>query len=230
MFGRSKPVVLNYGRRRNDWRPPRWLVLLALGVAGGASGMWVVQKKLLPPRLSAQASADLRSAFEQADAERKSLKTQLATTTQQLEAAQATGKRQSEELAAPRAAAQKLRDDMTALIAALPPDPRGGAVEVRTARFAVQGNALAYDVVLTRDAAAAAKAMNGVMQLNVLGLNARGAETTVAIKPVDVSLEGHALVRGSAALPEGVRARQVTVQVLDAPGGKPLGMRVMTVR
>jgi hypothetical protein len=230
MFGRSKPVVLNYGRRRNDWRPPRWLVLLALGVAAGAGGVWLAQEKFLPPRLSAQASADLRSAFEQADAERKSLKTQLATTTQQLEAAQATGKRQSEELAAPRAAAQKLRDDMTALIAALPPDPRGGAVEVRTARFAVQGNALAYDVVLTRDAAAAAKAMNGVMQLNVLGLNARGAETTVAIKPVDVSLEGHALVRGSAALPEGVRARQVTVQVLDAPGGKPLGMRVMTVR
>jgi hypothetical protein len=229
MFGQSKPVVLSYGRRRSRlWRPPRWLVLLAAGLAAGAGGLWLLQEKYLPPRLSAEASSELRSAYEQADAERKNLKTQLATTTQQLEAARATTKHQTEELAAPRAAAQKLRDDMTALIAALPADPRGGAVEVRTARFVAQGNALAYDVVLTREATA--KPLAGVMQLNVLGLNTRGAETTVALKPVDVSVGAHALVRGSAPLPDGVRARQVTVQVLDAPGGKLLGMRVMTVK
>jgi hypothetical protein len=230
MFSQNKPVVLSYGRRRAGWRPPRWLVLLAAGIAAGAGGLWLVQEQYLPPRLSAEASSELRNAFQQADAERKSLKAQLAATAQQLQAAQAATQRQSEELAAPRAAAQKLRDDMAALIAALPADPRGGAVEVRAARFAAQGNALAYDVVLTRDPAAAASALNGVMQFNVLGLNARGAETTVALKPVDVSVGAHALVRGSLPLPDGVRARQVTVQVLDAPGGKLLGMRVMTVK
>jgi hypothetical protein len=52
----------------------------------------------------------------------------------------------------------------------------------------------------------------------------------VAGKPVDVSVGAHALVRGSLPLPDGVRARQVTVQVLDAPGGKTLGMRVMLVK
>jgi hypothetical protein len=230
MFGSSsKPVVLSYGsRRQRGWRPPRWLVLLLLGIAIGAGGLWLLQEEYLPPRLSAEASSELRSAYEQADAERKSLKTQLASTTQQLEAAKATTQRQSEELAAPRAAAQKLRDDMTALIAALPADPRGGAVEVRTARFVAQGNALAYDVVLTRDPAA--KPLAGVMQLSVLGLTARGSETTVALKPVDVAVGGHALVRGSLPLPDGVRPRQITVQVLDAPGGKTLGMRVMTVK
>mgnify|MGYP003494959092 CR=1 FL=1 len=31
-------------------------------------------------------------------------------------------------------------------------------------------------------------------------------------------------------LPDGVQPRRVTVQVLDAPGGKTLGMRVMLVK
>lgn len=231
MFGNSKPVVLSYGsRRKSAWRPPRWLVLLLFGIAAGAGGLWLLQEEYLPPRLSAQASSELRSAFEQADTERKSLQAQLASTAQQLQAAQATSQRQSEELAAPRAAAQKLRDDMAALIAALPADPRGGAVEVRAARFATTpAGALAYDVVLTRERDAA-KPLAGVMQMSVLGLTARGAETTVALKPVDVAVGTHALVRGSLPLPDGVRPRQVTVQVLDAPGGKTLGMRVMLVR
>jgi hypothetical protein len=229
MFGRSKPVVISYGRRRSSPRLPRWLVLLVLGIAAGAVGLWLLQEKYLPPRLSADESRELRAAYEQADAERKSLKNQL-TTTQQLETAQATTRRQNQELATPRAEAQKLRDDMAALIAALPSDPRGGAVEVRTARFAAQGNALTYDVVLTRDKADGAKPLTGVMQFSVLGLTPRGAETKVALEPVDISIGAYALLRGSVALPDGVRARQVTVSVLDGTAGKALGMRVMTVR
>jgi hypothetical protein len=230
MLGRSKPVVINYGQRRRGPRVPRWLVLLGLGVAAGAGGLWLAQEKWLPPRLSADASRELRASFEQADAERKSLGTQLAATTRELQAAQATVQRQTQELAAPRAEAQKLRDDMAALITALPVDPRGGAVEIRAGRFAAQGDALAYDLVLTRDAKVAASPLPASLQLTVLGLTPRGAETTVALKPVDISVGGHALVRGSLPLPDGVRPRQITVQVLDAPGGKSLGMRIMLVR
>jgi hypothetical protein len=230
MFGRSKPVVISYGPRRNGPRVPRWLVLLALGVAGGAGGLWLAQEKWLPPRLSAEVSRELRTNFDQADAERKSLAAQLAATTRELQAAQTTMQRQAQELAAPRAEAQKLRDDMAAIIAALPADPRGGTVEIRAGRFAAQGSALAYDLVLTRDAKVAATPLSASLQLNVLGLTPRGAETTVALKPVDISVGGHALVRGTLPLPDGVRPRQVTVQVLDAPGGKSLGMRVMLVR
>jgi hypothetical protein len=229
MFGSPKPVVISYGSRRARKRIPPWLLWLVAGIASGAGGLWWAQERWLPPRLSAQESRELRSAYEQADAERKSLANQLAATTQRLDAALATTQRQDAELAAPRAAAERARDDLTAVIAALPPDPRGGAVEVRAARFAAQGGALAHDVVLTRERDAA-KPLAGVMQLSVLGLSARGLESTVALDPVKVTLGAQAVVRGRLPMPEGFRPRQVTVQVLDAPGGKALGMRVMVVR
>jgi hypothetical protein len=37
------------------------------------------------------------------------------------------------------------------------------------------------------------------------------------------------VVRGSLALPEGFRPRQVSIQLLDREGGKLLGMRVLLV-
>lgn len=228
MFGNNKPVVLSYGNRRATRRLPRWLVLLLVGTATGAGGLWLLQERVLPPRLSAEATRALRASFDQADAERKTLRSQLDAATKSLQAAQATVERQVKELAAPRAAAQKLGDELAAVVAALPPDPRGGAVEVRAARFVTQGNMLVYDVVLTR--ADAARPLAGKMQLSVLGLTARGAESTVALGPVAVSLGAHSVVRGSLPLPDGLRPRQVTVNVLDAAGSQPLGMRVMLVR
>lgn len=230
MFGQFKPVAFEpYGRRRSRRRLPRWLVLLVGGIAVGVGGVVFVQERYLPPRLSADEGAKLRSAFEQADAERLRLQRELADSAQRLETALADKKRQDDELAAPRAAAQRLRDDMAAVIAALPPDPRGGAVEVRGGRFSAQAGALDYDVVLTRERDAA-KPLAGVMQLSVAGASARGNATTVTLKPVEVSIGSHQVVRGSLALPEGFKPRQATVQVLDRAGGKALGMRVMLVR
>jgi hypothetical protein len=228
MFGASKPVVISYSRRRKGWRPPAWLLWWLAGVAIGAGGLWYVQENHLPPRLSAQASSELRSSFDAADAERKTLRTQLDATAQRLDAALAAGKQQAAELAAPRAVADKLRADLAALIDALPPDPRGGAVQVRLANFAMQAGRLAYDVVLTLDTGAKPPP-GAVMQLSVLGLTARGAESTITLDPVKLALERQTLVRGSLPLPEGFRARQTTVQVVDA-GGKAMGMRVLLVR
>ena len=230
MYGPFKPVAFEpYGRRRSRWRLPRWLVLLLGGVAIGAGGVVFVQERYLPPRLSADASTTLRNAFEQADAERLRLQRALADTTRRLDTALAEKKRQDYELAAPRAAAQRLQGDLAAVIAVLPPDPRGGSVEVRGGRFNAQGGALAYDVVLTRERGAA-KPLAGVMQLSVAGASARGTETSVTLKPVDVSIGNHQVLRGSLPLPDGFKPRQATVQVLDRVGGKVLGMRVLLVR
>lgn len=109
MWGQNKPVVISYGRPRSRWSLPPWLVLLVLGAAAGAAGVLYVQEKHLPPRLSASASAELRSAFEQADAERRRLRADLDATTQKLQATQAEAKKLADELAAGRSGAEKLR-------------------------------------------------------------------------------------------------------------------------
>lgn len=229
MFGSSKPVVIDYRQRRSRWRLPRWLVLLTAGIALGAGGVLFVQERYLPPRLSPAESVQLRSAFERADGERGQLQAQLNDTAQRLQTALADKQRQDAELAAPRAAAQQLRDELGAVIAALPPDPRGGAVAVRAGRFSVQGSALTYDLVLTREHDAT-KPLAATAQLSVLGANARGADSTVNLKPVELTIGGQEVVRGKQALPEGFRPRQVTIQLVERAGGKPLGMRVLLVQ
>ena len=70
----------------------------------------------------------------------------------------------------------------------------------------------------------------GVLQLQVLGSSAKGAESTVALKPVPLSFTSHDVVRGSQPLPDGFRPREAKVQVLDRPAGAALGMRVMLVK
>jgi hypothetical protein len=230
MFGRSKPVVLeSWGHRRKRGRPPRWLVLLLVGTALGVGGVLVVQERYLPPRLSARDSAQLRNRFETAEAERLRLQKALADTQAQLSTALADRKTLGDELATARGQVDGLREDLAATVAALPPDPRGGTVEVRGGRFTTRGGALVYDVVLARDRAGA-KPLSGVLQLQVSGTPAKGPDTTVALKPVPLNIVGHEVVRGSQPLPAGFKPREATVQVLDRPAGRSLGMRVMLVK
>lgn len=228
MWGQNKPVVLSYGRPRSRWSLPPWLVLLILGAAAGAAGVIYVQEKHLPPRLSASASTELRGAYEQADAERRQLKADLAATTQKLQGAQADGKKLGEDLAAGRSGTEKLRQDLEFAVDALPPDPRGGVVEVRAGRLQRKGASLAYEVALTRGGAG--KPMGAVLQIAVSGLGSNGAETRVVGKPVPVSVGAYEIARGTLALPEGFRASQATISVFDRPEGRQLGMRVLYVK
>ena len=231
MLGRSRPIPFNpYGRRRSGFRLPRWLVLLLIGTAAGVAGVIVVQERYLPPRLSAAASSKLSAAFEQAEAERLRLKTELDNTARRLESSLAEKKALSDDLAASRATTTQLRDDVSSVLASLPPDPRGvGAVEVRAGRLSVKAGSLAYDVALSRDRGTS-KPLAGVMQLIVVGEGARGTDVSVPLKPITLSIGSHQVVRGSVPLPDGVRPRQATIQVLDRPGGKLLGMRVILVK
>ena len=66
-----------YGRRRSGWRVPRWLVLLLLGMASGAAGLWWVQERHLPPRLGMQASQQLLQSQSRAEAEATRLAAEL---------------------------------------------------------------------------------------------------------------------------------------------------------
>ena len=230
MFGQSKRILFEpYGRRRSRWRLPRWLVLLLTGIAIGGAAVVIVQERYLPPRLSADESAKLRAAFEEANAERLHLHDELGAIAKQLETALTDKKALADELAASRATTERLTDDVASAVASLPPDPRGGSVEVRSARFTVKGGMLAYDVVLTRERASG-KPITGVMQLVVAGESARNVAATVTLKPVAVSIGKHEIVRGSLPLPEAFKPHQTTIQVLDRAAGKSLGMRVLPVK
>jgi hypothetical protein len=230
MLGQFKPVAYEpYGKRRSG--VPRWLVLLLCGAVIGAGGVVFVQERLLPQRLTIEASSRLKSAFDRAEAERKRLEGELAATSKRLETTLAENNASGSDLGAARANVQRLRDDVASVIAALPPDPRGGSVQVRAARFSVKGQALRYDVVLTREAGGAQppQPLPVTLQLNVTGQNARGVETTVSLNPIQLTLGSHEVPRGSAQLPEGFKPRQAAVQVLDRNSLKQLGMRVYLV-
>ena len=229
MFGRSKTVYFNrYGSRRSRVRIPPWLVLLLLGLAAGVAGVLFVQERYLPPRLSADETTKLRNAYAEADAARTQLKTDLADTTKKLQTALAEKKSLTDELGATRTNGERLRENLASVVSALPPDPRGAAVEVRAGRFALEGASLSYDLILTRDRAA--KPMTGVLQLATAGTNAKGSETTFTSKAVPLSIGSHEVAHGSVTLPEGFKPRQTTIQVLDREAGKLLGMRVFIVK
>jgi hypothetical protein len=230
MFRRSKAVTFTrYGRSRSRWQPPRWLWLLLGGTALGVAGVLVAQERYLPPRLTADASARLTSAFERADAERLRLQGELGRATKQLGAALEDKKHLTDDLAASRVAGERLQGDLASVVESLPAAPRSGTVEVRAARFAAAGGMLAYDVVLTREHASG-KPMPGQMRLVVAGESARRSETSVELKPIALSMGSHEILRGSLPLPEGFRPRQTTVQVLDRTAGTLLGMRVLVVK
>ena len=230
MFGRSQEVIFqSYGRKRTRWRLPRWLLLLMLGLLLGAAAVVTVQERYLPPRLSAGASAALRSEFEQADTERQRLRLDFADAKKRLEAMLLQKQAGAEELAASLASTARLREDLAAVVSVLPPDPRGGAVAVRAGRVTVKGAELEYQLVLTRERAAG-KPMPGTLQLQVAGDSERGAQSVVTPKPIPLLVGSHAVLRGSLPLPAGFKPRQTTIQVFDQPAGRPLGMRVLPIQ
>lgn len=229
MFGQFKPVAFDpYGRRRRRGGPPRWLVLLLIGTTIGAAGVVLVQQRYLPERLSPQASAELRDAFVNADAARGSFERRLNESSRQLGAAQADRNKLTEELARSRPTLEALRADLAAVIDSLPADPRGGAVEIRAGRLGAKAGTLTYDLVLTHERAGA-KPLAVVVRFGVAGDTARGAPSTFAAPPLPVSIDSWQVLRGSVALPDGFRARQATIQIVDG-AGKSLGMRVLLIR
>jgi hypothetical protein len=229
MTGTFKPVAFEpFGRKRSAWRVPRWLVMLVVGAGAGAGGVIVVQERLMPPRMSAAESTALRTQLTQTEQDRSRAKSDLAATTQKLEAIAAERTALADELAADRERTKSSRADQDFLIASLPPDPRPGAVEVRAARLIKQRGALAYEVLLTRSKGGNPP-LAGVMQFVVSGL-VGGVERHITLEPIKINVGAHQSLRGSLPLPETFNPKQTTISVFDRVGGKQLGARVMYVQ
>lgn len=228
MLGTFKPVAFEDRRRRRGLRVPRWLVLLGTGLVLGAAAVVYVQERHLPPRLPYEAAARLTERANQLEVERQRLSAELAQAQQQLQAALADRQSLTDRLEASRRSVDSLRADVASLVAALPPDPRGGAVAVRAGRFRAGEGRLAYDLLLTRDGTGT-RPLAAKMQLVVSGQAARGAETSVTLPPVPVEIATHQSLTGEAPLPDGFTPQQAAVRITDA-GGALLGSRVLYVR
>jgi len=230
MFGRSKSVAFDaYGSRRKRRLLPGWVWVLLIGVLMGVAGVLYVQENHLPERLSAQASERLQTMYTEADAQRRQLTEDLTRAREEAAQARADERRLVEQLQASHETRAQLREEIDSIVGALPPDPRGGEVEVRAARFVNRDAVLHYDIVLTNDRPAD-RPQQGVVQFMVAGVTPRGVETTIPLDPIRVRVGGYTNVRGSVALPEDFNPRQTTILVLDRPDGRRLGMRVMLVR
>jgi hypothetical protein len=228
--GAFKPVEFRpSGYARSRFHLPRWLVLLVTGIALGVGGVLLVQEKYLPPRLSIADSDTLRKRSAESESERQRMATQLDTNTRELKSALAEKERLASELGSGRQANERLRSQLTSLVSGLPPDPRGGVVEVRSAELSNRSGTLAYDVMITR-ARTSQPPLTGVLQFVVSGRNARGLDTTVPLPALPMSLDVFEHLRGQVPLPEGFVVDQASIRLLDRPDGKILGMRVMKVR
>lgn len=228
MFRRSRPLTFSTSSRRRS-RGPLWLWLLLGGVVAGAVAVLVAQERWLPPRLTPEASARLAAARDAAESERQRLEGELERATRQRAEAEQARATMAAELAAAQERSTQVQQDLAAVVAALPPDPRGGAVAVRAARFAAVGGELRYDIVLTREAAGNGRPLPARLELQVGGDPAQRPGATQALPPVALSLGAHAVLRGSLPLPGGLRPQQATVRIVDG-GGRLLGMRLLNVR
>ena len=229
MFGRSRSVAFEpYGRRRARGRPPRWLILLLIGIAAGAGGVVFVQERYLPPRLSPAVSVALRSELAAANTARTDLEGQLAQTSQRLATTLAERTKLADTVAASRPTLDGLRDDLAAVIDTLPADPRGGTVEIRAGRLAAKGGTLSYDLVLTHERGAG-KPLPASVRFGIAGETGRGAPGNFTAPPISATIGARQVLRGSVALPAGFNARQATVQIVDG-GGRALGMRVLLIK
>lgn len=208
---------------------PWWLVLLVFGLLVGAGAVLFVQERYLPPRLSAEASADLRRDYEAAESERQRLSQSLAEATRQLEAARTEQQRATQELGDSKDLVGQLREDLAAVVDLMPPDPRGAPIGIRAARLDVAQGALNYDLLLSREEASG-ESFTGVMQFVLTGTSGRNSRATAALPAVDIRVGRYESLRGSVTLPEGFDPKQATINLLDKIDGKTYGRRVINVR
>lgn len=230
MFGRSKPVVFDpYRHQRRRGGLPGWLWVLLFGLVAGAGGVIVAQERWLPERLSAAESARLRAAYERTEAERARLATALDATTAERDEA----RRGVEALTAERdrlaGRTQGIDAEIAFVVDALAPDPRGGAVEVRAWELRARQGTLEYLLALAHGAPGA-RPLDGVLQLVADGTGPGGTERRVELQPVPLTLAARGVARGAVPLPAGFTPATVTVRVLDRPGGRALGMRIVRVQ
>jgi hypothetical protein len=227
MFGSSKTSTFKpvpFGQQRRRKGVPRWVWLLLTGIAIGVAGLYYVEQRVLPPRLSLPESLSLRESLDQATKSRDAMAQQLAQATAQMKTAQEERRLATEKMQQALNNVEPLKKDLDLLLKAVPPDPRGNPIAIRAGVFSSAASKLNYHVLFTRDRASD-PTFSGVAQLTVAGTKG-GRDTSVNLEPQTLSISGYQHYSGSLPLPDGMVPREVTVKLLKGAGGALVSMRV----
>lgn len=230
MFGRSKSTSFKpytFGDKKPARRLPRWLLWLVVGMVVGVASVLFVQQEYMPPRLTAKQSEQLTMQFTQVSTALQHTQAQLEQANQQLSQQRAREQSLMGDLERARAALKPLQDDLELLQDVLPPDPRGGNLQIRAGRYFNRDGNLAYHLVLTR--AQGSAAFKGTVRFAVEGRYPNGRTAAITLDPIPLQVDRYENVQGEVALPDGMHARQITSRILDA-NGRVHAMRVINAR
>ncbi|SIT23952.1 DUF6776 family protein [Achromobacter sp. MFA1 R4] len=231
MFGRSqravfKPSVYQPGQRTR--RMPRWLVLLLVGIALGAGGVLFLQTNYGPQRLTVEQSEQLHTELSAANMERQRLQAQLEEATQQRDANKAGHEKLTSDLSEARARIETLNKELVLFQDAMPPDPRGGNLGIRSATFKRAPGQLDYQVLVMREDREGAP-FNGTLTFAIEGSYPNGRAATVTPEGPALKVDRYDYALGQLKLPDGFTPRVVVLRVMDG-NQKQHAMRIYNVR
>ncbi|MEN4922172.1 DUF6776 family protein [Achromobacter spanius] len=231
MFGRSqravfKPSVYQPGQRTR--RMPRWLVLLLVGIALGAGGVLFLQTNYGPQRLTVEQSEQLHSELSASNLERQRLQTQLEEATQQRDANKAGHEKLTSDLADARARIETLDKELVLFQDAMPPDPRGGNLGIRSATFKRAPGQLDYQVLVMREDRQGAP-FKGNLTFAIEGSYPNGRAATITPEGPALNVDRYDYALGQLKLPDGFIPKVVVLRVMDG-AQKQQAMRIYYVR
>lgn len=223
-----KPSVYQPGKRSR--RLPRWLVLLLVGVAVGAGGVLFLQTNYGPPRLTVEQSEQLHSELNAANLDRQRLQSQLQSAVEQRTQAQKTSTEAQQDTGTLQSRITSLTQDLQVFRDAIPPDPRGGLIGIRSGHITQNATALTYDVlVMPNSDGPSPQPIKASVELTVIGVDAHGRSNKIVVPLINATVTDYQNVTGNTTLPDGFTARAMQVRVLDATQ-KVLAMRIFYVR
>lgn len=229
MFGSSKRHVFKptaYGTTRRPRRIPRWLVLMLTGIVLGAGGLLFLQKSYGPQRLTVEQSEQLHYDLNSLNMDKQRLQSELNQHTRELAEAKTRLAAQDKQLTEAVSAVETQKKDILMLADAIPPDPRGTSPGIRAANFRNQDGHLSYQILLMQDEKKASR-FTGNAEMIVTGTYTNGRSGTINIPPIDVSLERYTQMEGLTDLPQGFRARQVTLKIRAEGSPKVVATRTL---
>jgi hypothetical protein len=231
MFGRSqravfKPSVYQPGQRTR--RMPRWLVLLLVGIALGAGGVLFLQTNYGPQRLTVEQSEQLHTELSASNLERQRLQSQLEEATQQRDANKSGHEKLTTDLAEARSKIETLNKELVLFQDAMPPDPRGGNLGIRSATFKRAPGLLDFQVLVMREDRQGAP-FKGTLTFSIEGTYPNGRAATVTPEGPTLDVDRYDYAIGQLKLPDGFTPKVVVLRVMDG-AQKQHAMRIYYVR